>query len=247
MQNPPELPTFTAASEPTAPPPLRLGLGKLLLIVFMAMVLTAGLTVGGLVLWYRHYFDARPMEPVSLTAAEKTALDAKLAVFGDPPVLPVQVQMMPAQASAPAVISERAPLEVSAGEENRTLILTERELNAYLAAQHLGENVQVSFGEGKLIAGLLVEMPPDFPLMAGQKVRLRLTFGTGLSPEHKFSFVFNDLSVGGISLPNAWLADLKGVDLIAENLEKDPALQRILAGIQSVEIHPGGAKVVLNE
>lgn len=210
------------------------------------MLLTAGLTVGGIVLWYRHNFDARPMQPVALSSGEKAALDAKLAVFADPPVLPVQVNMagLPPQPPPPA---PAVPPQVSPGEENRTLVLTEREVNAYLAAQNLGENVQVSFGEGKLIAGLLVEIPQDFPMMAGQKVRVRLTFGTGLSPQHKFSFVFNDLSLGGISLPNAWLGDLKGVDLIAENLGKDPALQRFLAGIKSVEIRPGGAKVVLNE
>lgn len=223
-----------------------MGLGRLFLLIFGAMMLTACLTAAGLFWWYRHNFDARPMQPVALSAAEKAALDSKLAVFGDPPVLPVQVMMtgMPAAATAPlpAPVLQAAP-----GEENRTVVLTEREVNAYLAAQNLGENVQVSFGEGRLIAGLLVEIPPDFPLMAGQKVRVRLTFGTGLSPQHKFSFVFNDLSVGGISLPNAWLGDLKGVDMVAENLEKDPALQRFLAGIKSVEIHPGGAKVVLNE
>ncbi|MCA1964409.1 MAG: hypothetical protein LDL31_10730 [Prosthecobacter sp.] len=209
------------------------------------MFLTAGLTVGGLYWWYRHNFDAKPMQPVALTVQEKAALDSKLAVFGDPPVLPVQVMMTGTPTATPPVPAP-AP-QAAPGEENRTLVLTEREVNAYLAAQNLGENVQVSFGEGKLIAGLLVEIPPDFPLMAGQKVRVRLTFGTGLSPQHKFSFVFNDLSLGGISLPNAWLGDLKGVDLIAENLDKDPALQRFLAGIKSVEIRPGGAKVVLNE
>jgi hypothetical protein len=56
-----------------------------------------------------------------------------------------------------------------------------------------------------------------------------------------------DLSVGGISLPNAWLGDLKGVDLLAKNLEKDPAIQRFLTGIQELDIHPGSLRVVLNK
>lgn len=56
-----------------------------------------------------------------------------------------------------------------------------------------------------------------------------------------------DLSVGGISLPNAWLGDIKGVDLIAKNLEKDPAIQRFLAGIQELEMHAGSLRVVLNK
>ena len=133
------------------------------------------------------------------------------------------------------------------GAENRTLIITEREVNAYLAKQNLGEHVTVSFGEGQLAAGIIVSAPPDFPLLAGQKVRVRLTLGTGFSPQQKLSFVMEDLSVGGISLPNAWLGDLKGVDLIAKNLEKDPAIQRFLAGIQELDIHPGSLRVVLNK
>ena len=56
-----------------------------------------------------------------------------------------------------------------------------------------------------------------------------------------------DLSLGGISLPNSWIGDLKGVDLVAENVETDPALQKFLAGIQSLEVHNGTLRLVLNK
>ncbi len=224
-------------------PQSRPSTARLLLILLAAVLTTGVIAVGGTVWWVKHHFDPKPMKPVVLTAQEQAALESKLAVFGDPPLAPVTVQVPAGQGQPPASpvpVPEAAP-----GAEHRTLIFTEREVNAYFARQNLGENVQISFAEGKVVAGIIVEAPPDFPFFAGQKVRLRMTFGTGFSPEQKMSFIFDDLSVGGISLPNAWLGDLKGVDLVQKNLESDPALQRFLRGIESIELHRGSAKVVL--
>ncbi|MES2594487.1 MAG: hypothetical protein V4662_04075 [Verrucomicrobiota bacterium] len=242
---------------PTPPAPAEksgLSTKKVVLIILGSMLLTAGLAVGGTLWWYKHNFDPKPMRPVVLSDKEQAAFESKLAVFGDPPMAPVTVNIppmpapqVPNQAEPAVVVAPPKELKVAAGEENRTIIITEREVNAYLAKQNLGENVQVSFVEGKLAAGIIVEAPPDFPVFAGQKVRVRLTFGTGLTPDRKLSFVFDDVSVGGISLPNAWLGDLKGVDLVEQNLQSDPGLRRFLDGIQSLEIHPGSARVVLNK
>ena len=231
----------TPASES---PNVKSGLStkKIILIILGAVLLTAGLAVGGTVWWIKHNFDPSPMKPVVLSEKEQLAFDSKLTAFVDPPnsALPPAIPSVPAEAPVP-------PKPAEPGAENRTLIITEREVNAYLAKQNLGEHVTVYFGEGQLAAGIIVSAPPDFPLLAGQKVRVRLTLGTGFSPQQKLSFVMEDLSVGGISLPNAWLGDLKGVDLIAKNLEKDPAIQRFLAGIQELDIHPGSLRVVLNK
>lgn len=222
---------------------------KVVLIILGSMLLTAGLAVGGTLWWYKHNFDPQPMKPVVLSEKERAAFESKLAVFGDPPMAPVTVNVpvMPGQQQPGRPPAALPVPTVEPGAENRTIIISEREVNAYLAKQNLGENIQVSFAEGKLAANIIVEAPPDFPLFAGQKVRVKLTFGTGLTPEHKLSFVFDDVSVGGISLPNAWLGDVKGIDLVEKNLQSDPGLQRFLDGIQTLEIHPGSAKVVLNK
>jgi hypothetical protein len=50
-----------------------------------------------------------------------------------------------------------------------------------------------------------------------------------------------------VPLPNAWLGDIKGVNLAADQIENDPALRRFLAGIKELEIRPDGLRVVLNE
>lgn len=233
--------------ENTPPPPspnVKSGLSikQIILIIVGAVFLTAGLAIGGTIWWVKHNFDPAPMKPVTLTEKEQQVFDSKLTAFVDPPRAALPANMPADTPQAPVT----PPRPAEPGAENRTLIITEREVNAYLAKQNLGEHVSVSFSQGQLVAGIIVSAPPDFPFLAGQKVRVRLTFGTGFSPQQKLSFVMDDLSVGGISLPNAWLGDLKGVDLIAKNLEKDPAIQRFLAGIQELDIQPGSLRVVLH-
>jgi hypothetical protein len=190
-------------------------------LITLAVILgLAGVAAAAGGLWIKHTFYPSAITPVSLTATEQQAFEGKLQALNDP---------------------------ASADEASRTLVINEREVNAYLAKQELGESVQVKFGEGSVSAAIILTAPEDFPVFPNQKIRLRFTFGTSLSAEHKLSLKLDDLSLGGISLPNSWIGDIKGVDLVAENVESDPALQKFLAGIQSMEIHNGTLRLVLNK
>lgn len=195
---------------------------KIILVTLGVMLGCAGIAAATGALWVKHTFYPTPITPVSLTVAEKAEFDHKLQALNDPSAIP-------------------------ADEANRTLVINEREVNAYLAQQELGETVQVKFGNGNVSAAIILTAPEDFPLFPNQKIRLRFTFGTSLTPEHKLSLKLDDLSLGGISLPNSWIGDIKGVDLVAENVETDPGLQKFLAGIQSLEVRDGALKLVLNK
>ncbi len=210
-------------SETAAPATPQARSKKKIILITLAVILgCAGIATATGALWVRHTFYPAPITPVSLTTGEQAALDSKLQTLSDPSAIP-------------------------ADEANRTVLINERELNAYLARQNLGENVQVRFGEGSVSAAIILTAPEDFPIFPNQKIRLRFTFGTSLTPEHKLSLKLDDLSLGGISLPNRWIGDIKGVDLVAENVESDPALQKFLAGIQSLSIHDGTMRLVLNK
>lgn len=210
----------SAASAPALP--RARSTKKIVLITLGVMLGCAGIAAATGALWVKHTFYPSPITPVSLTVDEKAEFDHKLQALNDPSAIP-------------------------ADEANRTLVINEREVNAYLAQQELGETVQVKFGNGNVSAAIILTAPEDFPLFPNQKIRLRFTFGTSLTPEHKLSLKLDDLSLGGISLPNSWIGDLKGVDLVAENVESDPGLQKFLAGIQSLEVRDGALKLVLNK
>jgi len=195
---------------------------KVVLITLAVLLGCAGIAAATGALWVKQTFYPSAMTPVSLTATEKAEFDSKLQALNNPAAVPPD-------------------------EANRTIVINEREVNAYLAQQELGESVQVKFGEGSVSAAIILTAPEDFPIVPNQKIRLRFTFGTSLSAEHKLSLKLDDLSLGGISLPNSWIGDIKGVDLVAENVESDPALQKLIAGIQSLEVHNGTLRLVLNK
>ena len=213
--------TIPEPAAPTAAPRAR-STKKIILITLAVILGCAGIAAATGAFWVKQNFYPSAMKPVSLTAAEQAAFDSKLQALNNPAAIPPD-------------------------EANRTLIINEREVNAYLAQQQLGESVQVQFGEGQVSAAIILAAPPDFPVMPNQKIRLRFTFGTSLTPAHKLSLKLDDLSLGGISLPNSWIGDIKGLDLIAANVESDPALQKFVAGIQSLDIHNGTLRLVLNK
>ncbi|MEZ5384879.1 MAG: LmeA family phospholipid-binding protein [Prosthecobacter sp.] len=215
--------TYSESPAAVAPAAPRARSTKKVILITLAVILgCAGIAAATTAYWVKHTFYPSPITPVSLTATEQAEFDGKLRALSDPSTIP--------------------PDEV-----NRTILLTEREVNAYLAEQQLGETVQVKFGNGNVSAAIILTAPEDFPVAPNRKIRVRFTFGTSLTPEHKLSLQLDDLSLGGISLPNSWLGDIKGVDLVAENVESDPALQKFLAGIQSLDIRDGAMKLVLNK
>lgn len=212
--------TIPETAAPAAP---RARSTKKIILITLAVILgCAGIAAATGAIWVKQNFYPSAMTPVSLTAKEQAEYDSKLQALNNPAAIPPD-------------------------EANRTIVVSEREVNAYLAQQQLGESVQVKFGEGQVSAAIIFTAPEDFPIMPNQKIRLRFTFGTSLSAEHKLSLKLDDLSLGGISLPNSWIGDIKGLDLVAENVESDPALQKFIAGIQSLDIHNGTLRLVLNK
>ncbi len=219
---PPPVPT---AARPAAPK--SRSVFRVLLIIFGVLVLGCGIAAATTAWWVKENFYASTISPVSLTAAEQQTLDAKLLVLE-----------RPAAGAQPAT----AP-----GEAQRSLVISAKEINAYLAQQDLGEKVKVDLGHGTVAATMIVPVPADAPMFGGTTLRVKVTLSAAMTPDRKLAVEVNDITVGGVSLPNAWLGDIKGVNLLGDNVVKDPGLQRLMAGIQTMEITPAGLRVVLNE
>lgn len=203
---------------------------SIILYTLAVLIVGCGLTAAGTAWWVKRNIYASPITPVSLTANEQQTLEAKLQVLNT--------------SAAPAAQPEASP-----GEQERTLVITAREINAYLASQNLGETVKVDLGQDAISATVLVPIPPDagLPLLSGTTLRLGLAINARMDENKKVALVVRDVRVGGVPLPNAWLGDIKGANLAGNELDQDPALQRFLAGIQSLEITPTGLRIVLAE
>ncbi|MDZ4290032.1 MAG: hypothetical protein U0984_18850 [Prosthecobacter sp.] len=192
------------------------------------VLLGCGVAAATTAWWIKHNLYASPIKPVRLSSSEQQVLDAKL-----------QVLQTPAATAPPVTLDD----------PRRTLTITQKEINAYLTSQNLGDTVGVELGEGRISATMIVPIPADsgLPLVSGTTLRVMMALDTTMDANKKLSIKLTDVRVGGISLPNAWLGDLKGVNLVAENIERDPALQRFLAGIREFEVRPDGLRVRLNE
>jgi len=189
---------------------------------------TATLTIAGTAWWVKRNIYASPFSPVALSATEQSALDQKL------------------EALKQSGAAEAAPVDPEIAK--RTLTITDREINAFLEQQGLGEQVKVSLHNGGGTATFLLPMSSDGVPGSGPTLRISVSLGAKMDQNKKFALSISDVSVGGVPLPNAWLGNMKGLNMLADApISDDPALKAFAAGIRDFSIRSGQLSVVLNE
>lgn len=197
---------------------------KKLLIAGSIVLGTCTIAAASATFWYQYNLHASKFRPVQLTTAEQQAVNDKLNVLGGQAVL--------------------------ASDPSKTIVLNEREINGYLEAQGLGETVKVHITNGNVGATILAPVDAEVPLLGGHTVRLKIAFNTKLDESHRFALSLADVSVGGVSLPNAWLGGVKGLNLLAEdrqNPQGPSLLKGFAAGIKDFQLKSGELRLVLND
>jgi hypothetical protein len=225
--NPTNLPTpppevSHRASVPKRRPWLLYGFGLLfglLAIIFATVAITV---------WYIQ----RPIKPVVLSPAEKTAVEKKLehldgASRGTPLAPNTKGSGTQPEADRPYVPGSKA------------LRLTERELNGLLNANtDLGKTLRLELGRDAINAYLTVPIPQDAPVLGGKMFRARGRFRVSLTNGAAPYAILEDVSVFGLSLPKAWLGGVKGENLLADAVGKRNGTP-VLQGVKSLRIEPG--------
>lgn len=128
----------------------------------------------------------------------------------------------------------------------KSFVLSERELNGLLN-QHttLGDDVKIEIEKGAIYARVKTTLHQDVPLLGGKTVRAKARFLIETNTSSP-SLVLDDFTVFGISLPNGWLANLKGQNLLA-NLDSDMGGSAFSRGIERINIESGLIKIQLAE
>jgi len=173
--------------------------------------------------WYQYNFHAS-LTPVQLSAGESKTLEQK-------------VEILKSSVAADAA---------AASNPQKTLVVSEREINGFLEREGLGDKIKVSMRNGQLAATALLPVDKEVPLIGGQTIRLKVALGTRLDAQHRLTLSLADISVGGISLPNQWLGGIKGLDLLAD-ADQDDVLQSLAAGIKDFQVNNGEMRLVLND
>jgi len=216
------------------PPPLPAPRRGRLLLSLLATFLAGGLIAGGgAYWWFKRHLDARVLEPVRLAEAEERAFEAKLQTL----------------AAAGESVATPGAQPGSATADERTVQISGREINAFLAERGLGENIHVELARDLLHVAMIVPIPADsgLPLLAGANVRLSFSLDAACDPLAGPRFAVRDVRLGGVPLPDAWLGGIKGLNWVDQNLNQDPGVQRFLSGIQDLEVRPEGIRLRLRE
>lgn len=213
------------------PPPVprkKSCLVPVLIGIIAVLVVTLGF------LWWTN----RPIKPVELSADEKAVVQGKVEAIQSGEAFPPDPNYEKGK-------RDLGPPEPTYEKGKREIILTERELNGLLNEQTtLGKTLKFELATDAIHARYETDLDPDLPVVGGKKLKARARFQikTALGVP---SVVLEDLTVWGVSLPNDWLGQLKGKDILGEILGAGKGGK--VAGIEEMTVEPGQLKIKLKE
>jgi len=216
-----------------------------LLIVAIAMV-TSLITV-----WLaKTYLFPREFKPVELNDRETEALHSKLARFDPVPERSEEAPGKQREDSEAISGEKRPPLTPERYDEAgaiREIRLSERELNALLAQNtNLAHKLAIDLSEDLASAKLLIPLDPEFPFFGGKT--LKVAAGMELTYDDKHPVVMlKGVSIWGVPLPNAWLGNLKNVDLVKEFGGEQGFWQSFADGVENIHVEEGTLAITLKE
>ena len=225
---------------------------QVLLFLLLAILVTAGITY-----WLiRTYVFAKDFAPVELSQQEQVELDTKLRSLGVDPESLLPGANRGRGADAGETIEQRIqrdqdgnliPEAYSEVGASRVIELSERELNSMLANNSdLAKRFAVDLSDRLASAKLLVPFDPDFPVLGGKTLRLNAGLELDYRNERPI-VILRGVSVMGVPIPNAWLGDLKNVDLVDQFGGGPGFWQNFAQGIELIEIDDGRLHIELKE
>lgn len=189
--------------------------------------------------WIKRNVYASKFTPVALSRTEQEVLGSKLALLERARPFPGKTPPRPGGPLPPEPYTEEGA--------TREIRLTERELNGLVAnTPDLAERVAIDLSDDLVSMKLVVPVDEEVPVLGGKTLRIHV----GLTINHEGDrpyIAIKGVSLGGIPLPNAWLGNLKNVNLLGE-FGPDDGFRRIFsAGVQSIKVRQGHLEIRLKE
>ncbi len=183
-----------------------------------------------LIAWgaYAYMFPGA-FRPVKLSQSEQAALDTKLEKIA-------RIERAAPEKGPDAADAPLTPMRYSEENALREITFTEREINALIANNtDLAGKVAIDLGENLISARLRIKMDPDFPILGGKTLKaaagLELRYSNG-NPV----VIVKGASLWGVPIPNAWLGDIKNVDLVEEFGDQDGFWKSFSEGVDHIAV-----------
>jgi hypothetical protein len=210
------------------------------LFMLVAILVTAGLSFW----FFRTYIQPADFKPVELSVREQSKLDSKLQQLGvNPHDLLPNAKREDKFDEEGRLVPEKYTEEAG----SRDIRMSERELNALVASNpDMARRFAIDLSNDLASAKLLIPVDPDMPMLGGRT--LRVNAGVELAyHDGKPLVMLRGVSVMGVPIPNAWLGNLKNVDLVNEFGTGPGFWNSFAAGVDLIEIADGELHIKLKE
>jgi len=202
-------------------------------IMFITVVISIVATI-----FVFNYSTQKKLEPVELSQKEESTLNKKLKQFGLPTL---------ASSSTQENTDDLTPEPYSEDPSKREIFFSEKELNAMLAKNtDLAEKIAIDLADNLASAKMLIPLDPDFPFLGGKTLKLKagaeLAYANG-----RPIVILKGVSVWGVPVPNAWLGNLKNVDLVKEFGGDEGFWKSFADGVENISVAEGQLKIKLKE
>jgi hypothetical protein len=200
------------------------------------MLITVIISVIATVFVINYYLFPKKLEPVELSQREESSLNQKLKHFG-----------LPELPSSDTNTNDLTPEPYSEVGAKREVSFSEKELNAMLAKNtDLADKVAIDLADNLASAKMIIPLDPDFPILGGKT--LKANAGAELAYANGRPIVIlKGVSVWGVPIPNAWLGNLKNVDLVKEFGGDEGFWKSFSDGVENIHVSEGSLIIKLKE
>ena len=209
------------------------------------MLITVIISVVATIFVANYYLFPKKFEPVELNQREETQLNKKLRQFGLPTLSSSSTKgSNDANQLSSNTLQPEPYTEVGA---KREVSFSEKELNAMLAKNtDLSDKVAIDLSDNLMSAKIIMPLDPDLPLLGGKT--LKASAGAELAYANGRPIVIlKGVKVWGVPMPNAWLGNLKNVDLVKEFGGDEGFWKSFADGVDNIHVEEGQLKIKLKE
>ena len=110
----------------------------------------------------------------------------------------------------------------------------------------MAKRVAIDLANDLASAKMIIPMDPDFPIIGGKTLRVNTGLGLSFANDRPV-VILKGVSIMGVPIPNAWLGNLKNVDLVQEFGLESGFWKTFAAGVEYINVQDGMLQIKLKE
>jgi len=210
-----------------------------IIALFFIVVITVS------VWWIKHNLYANPFNPTKLNEREQQVLNTKLERLEQS--FQKQGKFSGTRTDEEMTKERLEPEDYTEDPARREIRISQKELNALIAKdEKAARQIAINLSDDMISLKLIIPVDKDIPFLGGKT--LRLSCGVTLRHEAgKPVVALRGVSIGGIPIPNAWLGNLKNVDLVHEFNGQHGFWGTLSKGVEDIKVSNGSLRIKLRE